>query len=662
MMILNDFDEKFTGSKSDQFPVLLDLQQALSDGVMTMCSRYTMNLMEKIVNHVQAHMKEDYPDFKKIYDEFHNNKRHVSEVFAFIRDNITDTYDKNLLKIFITYQDTVKWSTNFVKDVSNDYVLWIPQKLVSRDLDDDMLGLQISKLKDYTFEAIPEDSLTDFEQGRQKSVISTETMNWGRKRDEYARSMNFLAFNHYPAYDTTSVGQRLIAALNEIKPEHAQFLMNIYLIAHGSDEFTAGISTSKPQKVKDSDFVKLLKDLQNNFLMKSLSITSCYSGGKKNIEAFKITNQFDNHDLEKISYPIIMGNSFFSKEMNLHIKDYGDEYFNFYFYALNQTPPNYSQAATMTATGKTYSYDSREIVNLVSIKMPHTSWFTPEVFSRNMQKITQIQASIQKDITVPFHKKIILLSANIVDTINCTFSFHTKFFPMNYVNQNYLIKRLNYVEEDSFNTIIPANLSKSFLSISSLKEPIRTVIQEIVVNKEVRCKNIYFFNYVTNELGHAMSGYMYTNIEGKVFKSTWFDDSRSSFNYEVEATNEEKRWYQKGIEGVRKASEQGQKSTEELEKNLNKRNQSEFKISEKVEQSHKRTEERSDHDWVKDPETKKWKFQAKVNDEFLKIPFMKRDNASTILKETEDRQISNFANEYQEKTANSPREVDYIHV
>ncbi len=664
MMILNDFSEKFTGSRSNQFPVLLDLRQALNDGIVTMCSRYTMNLMEKVVNHVQAHMEKDYPDFKKIYDEFNNNKINVSDVFKFIQKIIPDDYDKNLLKIFITYQDIKKNSTSIVKNISNDYVLFIPKSLYVENVDE-KLGLSISKLKNYIFEAIPESSLTDYEQGK-NSDLSTEAIKWGEAKYRYMASMNSLAFNHDVVNYTSTIGQRLIIALNEIKPKHADCLMNIYLIGHGSHDFTAEISTVKYQQAKDSDFVRFLKNLQNNFLMKSLSVTSCYSGGEKNRTAFQITNQFDNRDLEKISYPIIMGNSFFSPEFNFRIQDY-PESFNLYFQALNQTPPDYSRAAKIFS-GKDVDPLSKNI-NLMSIKMPHTSWFTPESFDQSFKKITQIQATAQKDFIFTYDIKGVFISANVINSITFKSLVYElpMMLPVNYMNQFYMINTINLpLETESQHSM--KYLVRAFLPIRGIKESIHTVIKELIFSDGTKYRNICFFNYTPIEGADSYSsGYMYTNHAGKIVKNFWpYDEDVLNIDVrnEKEISVDEKMYYKELPLYVENMSKQSQKSIEELEKNLSQRSKPQFKIPKEVERSHKMIEEKSEHEWVKDPATKKWQIQEKqdkVIREPVKVPFEKENDSSAFLEEEVKKgEALNLEQEHQKEVTNSPKDLDFV--
>lgn len=221
---------------------------------------------------------------------------------------------------------------------------------------------------------------------------------------------------------------KVLISRKKNKNEKISFF-NVFLVGHGDENCIAEISIElkeNPLGQKESDFLKILHFFQYQMQTKSLGIISCFSGGQKIGKAFDISNQFNNLNLEKITYPIILLGSFFAPTfLQYHIKIpfaeskvqlytekllYGpsayinNNMYQNYFKCLNQAPINYEGAAQSISQVFNFSVkwvNRWSIANFVSIKYPNTSWFVPielkteEEFQKiqnlSVKKLEQIQ-------------------------------------------------------------------------------------------------------------------------------------------------------------------------------------------------------------------------------------------------------------------------------
>ena len=616
LIIINDFLEQFDQEKVIQ-AAALDFNNALVEKQLIMPSKSLVYTFQRVANYVQTHLDTDFKDLNFIYEQFKEGRIDLLQAQKLIKGSFLDDQTKRAFSIFMTFQDIVKSDRYIVKQVSEDYLLFIDKNNFNEHNLDAELGLKVSELPNYDFKFIPSISVIDYERNFSKGIslpISDSDLEWGRSSDIYAGKAKYLSWN--PDVEKT-IGQRLIDALHSIKSDQSDHMMNVFLLGHGSeDNMVAEISILKKNKNSDSDFVKFLKLLQTDFLMKSFSLTSCYSGGLKNKKVFNLTNQFNNADLESIAYPMIIRGSFFT-EVSMII-DSEESIWQSYFDDLNQMPPNYASAAKRHFFRDGFSKDPYW-ANLASIKMPHTSWFTPEAFDKKMQKITQIQASTKQKIYLKSGVEIVLLSANEIDSVIVSGPSVPKFFPVNYMKQQYVINSLKISKNLSTHPIQtdPHTLAKSFLSLVGIKEPIDTVIDEVYYEDKLICTNLYCFNYLDfgPKRGYQ-SGYVYTDENGKMFVHHWpyaYDSSLTVKSGETEILDiRSQNYFEEKIRNVKYDLRPAVKDIHELKYNIEKRSEPKFKLPQKVAESKKMVETESQHTWKKDPVTKKWKFQKKV--------------------------------------------------
>lgn len=664
LIIINDFSEKFEDEKAELQAMTVRLDQSLQENQLIMCSKYVVHTFQKIVNYVQTHLEAEFKDLKKIYDQFSKGQINKEQALELINQQPISIQKKCLFNIFMTHKNMIDSEQYIIKKITDDYVIFIPKSKYDEKNLDNQLGLNVSSLSNYDFNFIPSTSLLEWEKDYKlgkPSIISNEDYSW---LIESSQSYNRGDYAFYYR-DTGKILQqalKVVAPTSELLNMSKLAPLNVLLAGHGTkDEYISEISILKRPNELNSDFQKILNDLQNNFLVKSLTISSCYPGGSKNIKTFNIVNQFNNQNMEKISYPIIMQGSFelitYGYPSLLPFEDTHD-YIKKYFNALNELPPDYSTAAKLSSKYLENNNLNR-YANLVSIKMPHTSWFSPEIFDKSMQKITQIQSSTKKEFIINPDIKIILISANVIDSLKIVSSeLMPKLFPMNYINQNYVIKSLNFNQQSSFSFQEAINyLSMSILPLSNVHESIRILIKELNAEGKFLYKDLYFFAHV-NIKGSYQSGYMYTDIYGNTFINLWPFEQNSNPSYtsfEKQCTNDEKMFYEQAI-GVKEIEHQSLlsiKNTEELEKNIAERNKPDFQIPEKVAKSRKMTEKKSDDEWVKDSVTKKWKIKDKFVHESPKLPLV-RPKSLTM---KEEHQHEN----YQKELTNSPGEVDFVH-
>jgi|GEM_PF-5796944 len=203
---------------------------------------------------------------------------------------------------------------------------------------------------------------------------------------------------------------------------------NIFLTGHGWHDKTAALSIVQDGNQK-SEFVQVLEWLNNHINMKSLTLSSCYPGGGKYLKEFNIDNKYVNHALENIAYPIIKQGSF-------GIVSYAvsASFFTEYFAALHEKLIDYQRLFVLLE-------GSRPIYNMMSIRLPHTSWWLMgHQLVKQLYEIRPITALTKKEIVVPVGKQYILLQANEVTTIKL--DKPVPILPVNYHDQTYYIKNV----------------------------------------------------------------------------------------------------------------------------------------------------------------------------------------------------------------------------
>ena len=386
------------------------------------------------------------------------------------------------------------------------------------------------------------------------------------------------------------------------------------LAGHGSSNtMTAEISTLPNKNVDGSqapsDFINVMNTFNNDFRTKLVSITSCYVGGKKIVDSYSAINQFNNTMLENLSYPIINRGSRFEATLVRSSRgfDYGesfgaDDRFIRYFNLLNEIPPDYQKAT------KIMSQKLKE--NYASIKFPHTSWFSPVQYEKEVQEFSQVAMSTAKSpISVSQDIRIILLGANYISQpiqLDGEFEWDLpKFLPVNYYNQNYCLESLKIL-----------NINKSFDQIFSLLIDSAVVESINVIFKQMQTKtgiykNVHVFTHQDiNSDGSMLSGYIYTNAQGETKIASW--ESGQKMPASVRERDYDTVKAQVRIDAIESKIKKGLPDALKPDALKNLSSVLEAKKSES-----NVTDVQSQSNWVKDPVTKKWsntpapKIQAK---------------------------------------------------
>ncbi|HSW76347.1 MAG TPA: hypothetical protein VLG50_04855 [Candidatus Saccharimonadales bacterium] len=487
---------------------------------------------------------------------------------------------KPYMKFLYYYEspDPIKWlyltflkacqDDYICKEVNSDFILFIPRKLIEQaqsiKIQELMLGLSFSNLPDYDYKTLPTDdvfrqTIKDAKSIFQKNILGEILLDAMKKL--------FI--------DTSE-----LSTLTSLPQEQSQSLLpffNIFIKGHGSDTVTAEISILFRKKdaneIQTSDLLQFLQFFNNSVRTKSVTFFSCYPGGKKLLDTFKLTNQFNNINLEQIHYPLIFIGSFFTTIYKFYIyKPYKlfSQYFmgpsidyklTKYFNYLNQTPSDYIQAAHLISDVYSPENNLLHPQNIVSIKMPHTSWFTPiKEVAKSEQIISQIEALTSPEIIIQKNTKVVLLSANLIPKIIVK-SPNFMLIPNNYHNQNYIIEKM-YVDSYGFfqSFSLQSFIQKMFETEHSKypEENINIIIKELFVKNE-RYNNIFI---TFNEEG--ILSYIYTDPTGSTKSSIKRKaypkfTSEKSFNPDL---------LKKAIDAVEIVATKSIKSFDNLEKTL----------------------------------------------------------------------------------------------
>ena len=374
--------------------------------------------------------------------------------------------------------------------------------------------------------------------------------------------------DHYE--ETNSLGKELLKTLKILTSKKQVQLklnpfFNIYLTGHGNENRVAEISINIKDDQKNSDFLQILNFFQYFMNVKSLAISSCLPGGQKINSAFVVSNQWNNINLEKISYPIIVVGSFFATTSTvfdipyLFDEDKADDfashvYLNYFKY-LHEKPANYESAArVISGVDFNNKIDAELLQNFAMIRYPNTSWFTPVDLkidakdgTKNLQfaqKISQIQALTNPIIKISSQAKVVKLEANVIDSIKCevnNLNLAPDFLPLMQNNQNYVINRVEFpnIELDNKDAELIDQAIGLFLPLSKIEEPVNIVIKELKF-RNVAVKNIYAFAQKTfdvddfNALNPANieTGYIFTDQYHKTKILTWLQNDEGDENEE----------------------------------------------------------------------------------------------------------------------------------
>ncbi len=387
------------------------------------------------------------------------------------------------------------------KEVSDDYLLFIPEEMQHSDqplqMQDALLGLSYSKLSEYDYKSFNQ---KEFDKVQTRCETLTDNM----------------------------IGKMLLTTLQalEIKNiDHALLpFSNIYLSGHGNKGVIAEISTKSSDKNEPSDFLKIMNFFDKSLRTKSVALVSCFIGGKQTIDTYgmydkndkPVFDKFSNKILEDLSYTII---NWGSLNKPVYVSDYFD--FSQYFNLLNEPIPNYEQVLKAVRTF--------DIDNYLSIKLPHTSWFSPVQLKQETQTLSQVAMSTQeRAITIKNIAKVIILEANYTPQPVKINSYNTDsipaFMPVNYHNQAYYFTSLqfnNFSQYHDFFEVLNYLIFKNIL----VDEEINFAFEKIQISSVVY-KNVHCFVSKATPPQDLRTGFVYEDSQGRVFKYSWAGGSK----------------------------------------------------------------------------------------------------------------------------------------
>ncbi len=443
LVIINDVYDIFPRNMSpweitiddDLGAFVIDLNLALFDNQLVLCTKSSWFSLQNFVqvwnDYVQksekelfelfqtkmpnlsttdtVHIQQDIKDYKSLISQLNEMykilmheiksednvhlkhvkvRNRVKEFQKILGSDTTGKFDYGLNILFtfyVSYQIILEHDYD-CRNASDDFLVFIPKDLVPQAIKntteaDIYLGLFYSNLTNYDYKTFA----TEEEINAVFSVAN-------RQSEKNSLGVSLL-----------NVLKKLRSSSN-INMAHDPFF-NILIGGHGDPDSIAEISIhfqKNGNKLKKSDLLKILDFFNYSIRTKSVGFMSCYSGGKKIVKTFDIANQFNNINLEKISYPIIFIGSFFALTSGLFDPQlpfselfpqlytsnflYGlpdwkkSNYHRNYFNYLNDDPIDYEGAAESVIdifdfNNKNINFDL--ISNYASIKYPHTSWFTP---------------------------------------------------------------------------------------------------------------------------------------------------------------------------------------------------------------------------------------------------------------------------------------------
>lgn len=468
------------------------------------------------------------------------------ELFTRSLDLTSNVLVQNLFCCY-AYFDIICENDYVCKQVNDEFVLFIPKHLVNQYttvmMQDVQLGLNFSMLSNYDYKEIPDKDRIQEVVARASHIDAAN--NLGEKLLE---ALKILILSKDQLV-------KKVSALNNdrYKAEAVLPFFNIFLDGHGDlDQRIAGISIKKTSSSYFSNFEQLLRFLNSEIKTKSLTVLSCFPGGKKLLDTFHVKTPFDSSILDQITYPIInIGTQtssvflsalhkamvvdidtpvFFTQRMLYAPWKPSITVFSDYFSLLNETLPNYEKAFKLISGF--YPEDGAfSLNNYIGVKFPHLSWFSAYEFQKHSKQISQIEALTTKEILfsadpdVTDRLKVILLGANVIPGEirfeNFTSDTLPTFLPINYFNQNYVIHSMNIINTDKNDVAMDMfYLLLKFLPIFNVSEPINIVIKNLMFN-HIEYFDVYFFTKLEYAQGHKISGFMFTDVNGQVWISAW---------------------------------------------------------------------------------------------------------------------------------------------
>lgn len=593
----------FNNNLKEYQPCIIEIHR-LYEIINTEIQRHSSQSSSQISHYINTAMKSAW-DQKPIWLQ---NKK--------IADNLI-----NLFTFFTLYQLTL--ANNYTcKDISNDFILFIPQKL-----------LQVPKLDDHLLSVTtqPNSSNADIYTG----IRHSHYPNYPYKNPITTLQAQTLAktltvskkIGNFTISGSKDLGSELYTLLNEIlikksslknlfQDHFAEIIpnFNIFIAGHGSLDYTTAnismtiITKNKTVSIKSktgkletkkityqsSDFLDILKLLNNQVFMKSLTISSCYQSGKKIKDEFNITSKLNNPILEEITYPIILLGStlapttatfwlsnlppFHNRDISnsIYIKQKlygpskidGQEAFIRFFNFLNGNAV-YEKFETTENGKKVQRYrlqsTNKKHPSIETFSHAKPSYlFAANVFANiyDERKTQMNQDQFANYILIKFphtawftparFKKLVLKLSQVNSLTKAQIivpqDIQAILMDANYIPTNLFMQQqnpisfipINYLNQNYvFDSItVTSNISlhkflEQFFTIENIGEPINIVIKNLKLSNQT-FSEIYIFIHNDFGIKGVRNGYIVTDTTGETFITYWNNNQPYGFEQQTE--------------------------------------------------------------------------------------------------------------------------------
>lgn len=528
---------------------------------------------------------------------------------------------QRLFTMFTLYK--LAMANNYIcKDVSAEFILFIPQYLTTHPALDNQLytatnqaetssqdifiGLRYSQAKNFDLQ-----TLLTVDQAKKfaAELISTKKIN----QNYYSTGPKDLGKELHSLLSSISIKRGSLKP--NFQDHYAEILpiFNIFITGHGSPDITANIDTTiikrtktiaaksksgKPEtkiiNYQSSDFLDIIKLLNNQLFMKSLTFLSCYPGGKKIKKEFEISSKFQNQNLEDINYPIMLLGSTFapttgafmlsalppfhntnvSNSIYIAQKLYGpakideQEAFVQFFNFLN-TDTTYEKFETVTNKKRTQHYrlqdankklSANEIFSHAKPSYLYAANVFANIYDDTTKKMVPSQFANYVLIKFPhtswftparFKKLIIKLSQiSSSTTAQVTIPRDTQAILMdaNWIQSSITIEDpaqisfipINYLNQnyvfEAIKTTQKLALNqfiKQFFMIEQIAEPINILIKNLTLGNDTYT-NVYIF--IHNDFGAkgTRNGYIATTGSSEPLMTSWLNSNAFEINSVIE--------------------------------------------------------------------------------------------------------------------------------
>lgn len=539
-----------------------------------------------------------------------------------LENKVIQSHLIDLFTVFTLYQ--LALANNYTcKNVSKDFILFIPQKIlkpVKLDQNLHAITTQANTSNQDIFIGLRYSSYPDFNYLEPITFAQAKTI---AKSLHVSKNMGKFIITA-----PRDLGSELHVLLSEIlikkhalkapfKDHFAQIIpnFNIFIAGHGSlDYITANISMTIVTRIKtvsiksdkgkletkkityeSSDFLDILKLLNDQVFMKSLTISSCYQSGKKIKDEFNITSKLNNQTLEEITYPIILLGStlaptsatfwlanlppfqhldlsnflYMNQKLYGPAKIEGTEAFIRFFNFLN-SDAEYEKYETIEKGKKVQHYrlqDPRKKhahIELFSHAKP-SYLFAANVFANiyDEKKSQMIQNQFANYILIKFphtawftparFKKLVMKLSQITaltkSQIIIPMDIQAILMDANYIPTNLFIQQkspisfipINYLNQNYvFEAItVTSNMSldaflEQFFTIENIGEPINIVIKKLKLGNQT-FSEVYIFIHNNFGAKGVRNGYMLSNSTGETIITHWNNAHPFGLSQESEA-------------------------------------------------------------------------------------------------------------------------------